>query len=123
MKRIALLAIGLLALVGCKPSPERFSLTAHGDQELAGESGAHATSLGEGNLVLIRAEPLDGGHDPMDLCVTAVSSNPSAVEVRRVRGQCRSFIVMARTSGTATLTFEAREHREALSVTVPPLAE
>ncbi len=111
----------LAALVGCRPSPDTFSLTSKTTQIISGTSGARTTSMVEGDVLVLDATPLDGDQKAMSLCVTATSSNAGAVEVRRVEGQCRSFVVSAKASGNASVVFSARDGEESLAVTVAPL--
>ncbi len=117
-----MLAVGVIAaLAGCEPSPESFGLTSMSSQPISGGKDARSVSLVEGDVFVFRSAPLDDDDDEMNLCVTAKSSAPSVIEVRRVQGQCRVFVAMAKAGGSATVTFEARDGSEPVAFSVRPL--
>jgi hypothetical protein len=55
----------------------------------------------------------------MDLCVEG-SRDGSSVELQRVRGQCRRFVVTASKAGVSQLRFEARGTVAVLAIEVVP---
>lgn len=121
--RALLLFAGLALVAGCEPSPESFGLTARTEQPLGGEPGSRAAAMVEGDVLVVETTPLDGSDEPMELCVTATSSDANAVEVRRVRNKCRMFVISAKRGGSATVTFSARDGKESLRIAVTPLPE
>jgi hypothetical protein len=109
-------AIAAAAAVACgPPSPDRLELVSR-TAPIEGGLGAPTVSLIEGDLLAVDVNSIDGDEE-MGLCVEA-SSSSDAVEVGRVRGQCRLFFVMARAPGTARVRFEARGTRTELLVDV-----
>jgi hypothetical protein len=104
-------------LASCKPSPDSFRFDSASGQSVS-EAG---TTIAEGDVLALGVTALDND-DAMDLCIQADSSDSSILEVRRVVGCCRFFIVSAKASGTATLTFGARGESERIAVKVTPVS-
>jgi hypothetical protein len=111
------LLVASLGVTGCEPSPETFGLSVKSGQSLT----VSPMGLPEGDVLVIEATPRDDDADPMELCVRGASSNPEIVEVRRVQGKCRLFIISATKSGAAVVTFSARDHDQSIAIDVTPL--
>lgn len=121
MKTRALVAgLGLLA-AACEPSPESFNVVDRSGQFGIAASIPAAATLAEGDVLVVDTAPLDDDKDPMDLCVTATSSDTTAVEVRRVQGKCRMFVISAKASGSALVTLKARDGTQTVPITVNPV--
>src|SRR4051812_44618052 len=86
-----------LAVAGCEASPRRITFESVSGQALA--DGTQPTTLGEGDLLLLDATPVDADDKPMNLCVTSSSSDPSVVDVKPVSGNCHRFLVSAKAGG------------------------
>ena len=117
-------ALGLLVLCGGSiacgpPSPSEISL--HTVESGVTESAEPPTTVSEGDLFVVDANPRDDD-ESMELCIDATVTGPtaSAVRVSRVRGNCRRFVVVAQGNGTATITFEARGTKSVLVLNVLP---
>jgi hypothetical protein len=105
------------ALFACAPAPDAIELSSRPDRTNVPQP--LDKSLVEGDLLVIDAIGVDSG-DRTELCVTAVSSDPSVVEVLPARGDCQVFILLARQPGHARVSFTAREVTSYAEIDVAP---
>lgn len=83
----------------------------------AGVLEESSAKLLEGDLLVLDVEPMRGD-ERMNLCVEASTAGSSAATVRRVRGRCRRFVVMATRAGLERVRFVARDATTELTVEV-----
>jgi hypothetical protein len=101
MRLVVLLLSAACAASACGPrSPELIAVTSR--------AGGAITPIAEGDLLVLDASPLDGDGDVMDLCVEASRTEGTSVELRKVRGQCRRFVVTPSGVGSSRIRFEVR---------------
>ena len=113
MRRPALVFSALFAVSACEaPSPDALRIVPR-----AGPLEGATASLVEGDLLVLDLEPVDGD-ERMDLCVEASAPSSSSITVRRVRGRCRRFVVLATRAGTARVRFASRGTTADLEVDV-----
>ncbi len=114
-----LAAAAFVVLVGCSSSPEGFDLASKTAQGLTPIPPSRSMSIAEGDVLVIEAKPRDADSS-RDPCVNAGSSDPAVLDVKRVQGNCRRFIVMPRAGGATTVTFRVGDLRETVAFSVQP---
>lgn len=110
--------IGVAVLPGCgDASTETIQLTSRTESFEKPEVPVPKKLL-VGDLLVVDARPLDDDKEQTSACSAASSSDPSVLEVKPIRGNCRLFVLLGKRTGHVRLSFSAGEVRAAAELDV-----